>query len=129
MTSNITSNMDSEQLASDPADSELMRRIDDSLSHIWMVRTFLKHSDEAAEDEELAEVHRELYDFMLALGPSIDAGDAKKYLHLARKKFSKLKRIAEHFAEIQPDVSGHMNFKMASKSLGIAVAQIELLLK
>ena len=128
LTSNITCYMDSEQLPSDPADTELMRRIDDSLSHIWMIRTFLKHSDEAAEDDELAEVHRELYDFMLALGPSIDAGDAKKYLHLARKKFSKLKRTAEHFSEIQPDVSGHMNFKMAAKSLGIAVSQIEHLL-
>lgn len=128
-TSNITSYMDSEQLAADPAEAELMRRIDDTLSHVWMVRTFLKHSDEASEDEELAEVHRELYDFMLALGPSIDAGDAKKYLHLARKKISKLKRAAEHFAEIQPDVSGHMNFKMAAKSLGIAVSQIEHLLQ
>ncbi len=128
MTSNITSYMDSEQLTVDPADTELMRRIDDALSHVWMVRAFLKHSDEAAEDEELAEVHRELYDFMLALGPSVDVGDAKKYMHLARKKFSKLKRAAEHFAEIQPEVSGHMNFKMAAKSLRIAVTQIEHLL-
>lgn len=128
MTSNITSYMDSEQLTAGLADAELMRRIDDSLSHVWMVRAFLKHSDEAAEDEELAEVHRELYDFMLALGPSVDVGDSKKYLHLARKKFSKLKRAAEHFAEIQPEVSGHMNFKMAAKSLLIAVSQIEHLL-
>ncbi|XZE20948.1 amidohydrolase [Pirellulaceae bacterium SH449] len=120
--------MDSEQPALDTFETELMLRIDEVLSHVWMVRTFLKHSDEASEDEELAEVHRELYDFMLALGPSVDSGDARKYLHLARKKFSKLRRAAEHFAEIQPEVSGHMNFKMASKSLGIAVARIGQLL-
>jgi hypothetical protein len=41
-----------------------------------MVRAFIKHSEEAAEDEELAEVHRELYDFMLALGGPLKAGDA-----------------------------------------------------
>ena len=54
-----------------------MLELDQQLSHVWMVRTFLKHSDEAAEDEELAEVHRELYDFMLALGPSIDSENAE----------------------------------------------------
>ena len=131
----MTTKMESESLTSeadrpapDPADTELMKRIDDCLSHVWMVRTFLKHSDEAADDEELAEVHRELYDYMLALGPSIDAGDAKKYLHLARKKFSKLRRISEQFSEIQPEISGHMNFKMAAKSLRIVVSQLEQLL-
>jgi cob(I)alamin adenosyltransferase len=128
MLSNITTKMDSERPVATDFETELMRQIDEVLSHVWMVRTFLKHSDEAAEDEELAEVHRELYDFMLALGPSVDSGDAKKYLHLARKKFSKLRRAAEHFAEIQPEVSGHMNFKMASKSLAIAVTRIGQLL-
>ena len=78
-----------------------MLDLDQQLSHVWMVRTFLKHSDEAAEDEELAEVHRELYDFMLALGPSIDSGDHENYLKLANKKFSKLKNALQLFAQIQ----------------------------
>jgi len=38
--------------------SELMKLIDTQLAHVWMVRAFLKHSEEAAEDDELAEVHR-----------------------------------------------------------------------
>lgn len=108
--------------------SALVQMIDDQLSHIWMVRTFLKHSDESAEDEELAEVHRTLYDYMLALGPAYEAGDHIKYLKLAHKKFGKLRKIAELFAEIQPEVSGHMNFKMASKSLAMAVNRIAALL-
>ena len=41
-------------------EAELMRQLDIQLSHVWMVRTFLKHSDEAEEDEELALVHRRL---------------------------------------------------------------------
>lgn len=105
-----------------------MSDLDQQLSHVWMVRTFLKHSDEAAEDEELAEVHRDLYDFMLALGPSLDNGDHENYLKLANKKFSKLKNALRLFAEIQPEISGHMNFKMALKSLTLAVKRIAKIL-
>ena len=108
--------------------SELMRAIDDQLSHIWMVRAFLKHSEEATDDQELASVHRDLYDFMLALGPSLEAGDAHRYLKLASKKFGRLRRAVELFHEIQPEVSGHTNFVMANHSLRIALRQIGLIL-
>lgn len=104
--------------------AELMLRIDEQLSHVWMVRTFLKHSDEVADDEELASVHRELYDYMLALGPAIETGDTDKYLKLAKKKFAKLRKACELFTEIQPEVSGHMNFKMAATSLRLSVGII-----
>ena len=107
---------------------EQMQRIDTLLSHVWMVRTFLKHSDEAAEDDELAEVHRELYDFMLALGAPLNAGDATEYLRLAKKKLAKLRRATELFLEIQPEVSGHTNFQMAAVSLRTAVNEIGSLL-
>jgi len=93
-----------------------------------MVRAFLKHSDEAVDDEELAEVHRDLYDFMLAVGPAIEADDPAQYLHLANKKFSKLRKAAKLFAEIQPEVSGHTNFRMAAKSLTAAVQVISEIL-
>lgn len=108
--------------------AELMNRIDSQIAHVWMVRAFLKHCDEATDDEELASVHRGLYDFMLALGPSLDSQDADGYLKLARKKLGKLKRATELFIEIQPEVSGHTNFKMAAKSLQLAVAEIEQLI-
>lgn len=116
-------------IAADADSVQLMHEVDSWLSHIWMVRTFLKHSDEAAEDEELAEVHRGLYDFMLALGPSLDSGDAVRYLRIARKKLPKLCATAELFRELQPEVSGHMNFKMANRSLSISVSRISQLLK
>jgi hypothetical protein len=107
----------------------MMLEIDNWISHVWMVRTFLKHSDEATDDEELAEVHRGLYDFMLALGPSLDSGDAQRYLKIARKKIGKLRAATADFVELQPEVSGHMNFKMAAKSLSLAVKQIDRLLQ
>jgi hypothetical protein len=105
-----------------------MHAIDTQLAHVWMVRAFLKHSEEAAEDDELAEVHRELYDYMLAVGGPFKEGNAEEYLKLAKKKLSKLKRATELFLNIQPEVSQHTNFFMASASLKAAVAQIEQLL-
>jgi len=109
--------------------SELMQLIDTQLAHVWMVRSFLKHSEEAAEDDELAEVHRELYDYMLALGGPLKEGDAEEYLKLAHKKFAKLRRATEQFVRIQPEVSQHTNFIMAAASLAAAVAEVGRLLE
>jgi cob(I)alamin adenosyltransferase len=108
--------------------TDLMLAIDTQLAHVWMVRAFLKHSDEAAEDEELAEVHRELYDYMLALGGPLKEQNEVEYLRLARKKYGKLKRVTEKFAEIQPEISQHTNFQMAVASLKAAVAEVGRLL-
>jgi len=109
-----------------PAD--LMQAIDAQLAHVWMVRAFIKHSDEATDDEELAAVHRELYDYMLALGGPLKEGNAEEYLRLASKKFGKLKKATELFERIQPEVSQHTNFIMAVASLKVAVAEVERLL-
>ena len=101
-----------------------MRRIDTLLSHVWMVRAFLKHSDEAIEDEELQEIHRALYDYHLAVGAVWREQDAAAYLKLAHKKFAKLRAASDKFAEIQPEVSTHTNFQMAAQSLTAAVREI-----
>lgn len=105
-----------------------MKRIDELCSHVWVVRTFLKHSEEAEEDEELCEVHRDLYDFMLALGPAIQEQDVSKYLKMAKKKLKRLKRASKLFEEIQPEISEHMNFQMSRQSLTVAVQEIETVL-
>lgn len=103
---------------------DAMRRIDALLSHVWMVRAFLKHSDEAADDEELQEIHRELYDYMLALGGAWKDQDAAAYLKQAHKKYRKLTAAADTFGQIQPEVSSHTNFQMAAQSLAVAVREI-----
>lgn len=119
-----------ESVNSDVEESALLvAEIDTLVSHVWMVRAFLKHCDEAIDDEDLQEVHRGLYDFMLALGPALDAGDNAQYLKQAKRKLRKLRKATELFVEIQPEVSSHTNFQMAARSLKTAVAQIEALVK
>lgn len=101
-----------------------MHQLDRLLSHVWMVRTFLKHCDEVEEDEELAEIPRELYDFALALGGPLERGDAAEYLRLAKKKFYRVQRAAEKFAALQPEISSHTNFRMAVQSLTAATEEM-----
>ena len=119
-----------DRLMSEPlSDRERVQEIDRLLSHVWMVRTFLKHSEEAEEDDELREVHRTLYDYMLALGGPLKDGDDAKYLKQAKKKLKKLQNATELFEEIQPEISSHTNFQMAAASLKLAVAQVAVLVK
>ncbi len=105
--------------------TETMHRIDALVSHVWMVRTFLKHCEELDEDDDLREVHRGCYDFPLALGAAWKEKDALAYLKQAKKKIGKLRQATNLFAEIQPEVSTHTNFYMAVQSLETAVAAIE----
>lgn len=119
--------MDS-QASNDPA-MERVHAIDQQLTHVWMVRTFLKHADEAEDDEDLRDVVRDLYDFILAVGPIDDVEDTSVYMKMAKKKLRRLKRATELYEEIQPEVSGHTNFVMAARSLRKAVDQIELLVQ
>ena len=107
---------------------DAMHRLDALLTHVWMVRTFIKHSEELEDDPELGDVQRTLYDYMLALGTAWKAQDSEAYLKQARKKFGKLQRATVQFAEIQPEVSTHTNFQMAVASLQQAVKEIEAVL-
>lgn len=122
---------DSPSLPDDPEDSAIAGQVvqlDLLLSHVWMVRAFIKHSEEAEEDDELNEVQRSLYDYMLALGPPLRAGDHAKYLKLAKKKLKKLVAATELFVEIQPEISSHTNFQMAAVSLKESVRQVQAII-
>lgn len=105
-----------------------MHRLDAVLTHVWMVRTFIKHSEEAEEDEELRDVQRTLYDYLLSLGTAWKEQDAEAYLRQAKKKLSKLRAATADFVEIQPEISTHMNFQMAVRSLQTAVAEVTALM-
>lgn len=107
------------------SNNERMQRLDALVSHVWMVRTFIKHSEEFEEDDDLRDVQRGLYDFALALGTAWKEQDAEAYLKQAKKKIKKLRAATDLFADVQPEVSTHMNYQMAVRSLETAVTAIE----
>ena len=119
----------------DPTDEQISQSrrsviaIDRQVAHLWMVRTFLKHADESEDDEELRSVVRDVYDFILAVGPLDAVEDDAVYLKMAKKKLSKLRKATELYEEIQPEVSGHTNFDMAAKSLRYALNEITEIVK
>ncbi len=108
--------------AADPMDR--VRAIDTEVAHIWMIRAFLKHADESEDDEDLRGIVRDLYDFILAVGPLDEVDDPAVYLKMAKKKLTKLRKATELYEEIQPEVSGHTNFAMAARSLRTAVDRV-----
>lgn len=103
---------------------ERVRAIDAQVTHVWMVRTFLKHCDEAEDDDDLREIVRDLYDFILAVGTIDDSVEPAAYLKMAKKKLRRLVGATDLYEQIQPEVSGHTNFVMAARSLRLAVDQI-----
>lgn len=127
--SDSTTMNDASSDASSDAFSTTVEAIDDQLAHLWMVRTFIKHSDEAQDDEDLRDIARDLYDYILAVAPAKLAEDNEAYLKMAKKKFSKLRKAVELFADIQAEVSSHTNFEMANKSLQLVLRQIDSLLQ
>src|ERR1700677_182736 len=102
-----------------------MERINLILAHAWMVRQFLKHAEEIQEDEEMLEVHRMVFDYLRAVEPSYQRKDPAEYLHRARGKLAKLRRVADYFAAEYKRVSDHTNFQMAATSLSFCVQQID----
>jgi hypothetical protein len=104
---------------------EAVGRLQGVLAHLWMVRTFLKHADEIQDDEVLLDVPRIVFDYVRATEPAAQRGDAREFLHRARGKLAKLRRVAELFAAEHRRVSDHTNFEMASQSLTACVRQID----
>ena len=93
------------------------------LAHAWMVRTFVKHSDEVEEFPELMNVVRTVFDISRALETKID--DPPGYLHMLRKKIGKLRKAAEQFRRDAPLASTHTNFQQAVISIDACVESLE----
>jgi hypothetical protein len=105
--------------------AEAVERLNPILAHAWMVRNFLKHAEEAENDEEILDVHRTIFDFIRAVEPSRERGDHAEYLRRLKNKLPKLRKAAEFFAQEFRRVSTHTNFEMAAMSLTGVVRAIE----
>jgi hypothetical protein len=106
--------------------SDIVARCEQVMAHAWMVRTFVKHSDEAEEFPELMNLARTVFDTARALETRLD--DPAGYLRMLRKKIGKLGRAADAFRVEAPEASGHMNFRQAVISMDACVAQLRELL-
>lgn len=107
---------------------EAVPKLEGVLAHAWMVRTFLKHADEAQEDADVLDVHRTIFDVCRAVEPARERGDAKEYVQRLRGKLSKLRRASAWFAENYKRVTDHTNWQMASLSLATCVVRLEEIL-
>ena len=101
---------------------DVVARCEQVMSHAWMVRTFVKHSEEAEEYPELMLLARTVFDTARALETRLD--DPAKYLHMLRKKLGRLARAADRFRADAAEISTHMNFRQAVASIDACVAEL-----
>lgn len=88
-----------------------------------MVRTFVKHSDEAEDFPEIMVIARVVFDACMALESRTD--DPAAYFKMLSKKIGKLKKGVAEFAEEAPKASLHTNFEQAVLSVRVAVDELD----
>ncbi len=106
--------------------AEIVDRCQIVLAHAWMVRTFVKHSEEAEDFPDLMGVVRAVFDTARALETRV--GDPRGYLRMLSKKIGKLRRAAEEFRGYAAEASTHTNFEQAVISIDACVEEFEQLL-
>ena len=105
---------------------EVVQKCDEVMAHAWMVRTFVKHCEEAEDSPELLELPRMVFDVTRALETRVN--DPVAYIKMLGKKIAKLRAATVQFAADAPKISMHTNFLMAARSMTICVTQLESLL-
>jgi hypothetical protein len=90
----------------------LVTRSQKIMAHAWMIRTFIKHSDEVEDFPELNEMARTIFDAFRAVETQVD--DPISYFRTIRKKIGKLKSAAEQFEKDAWHASTHTNFQQAA---------------
>jgi hypothetical protein len=106
---------------------QLVVRAQQVMAHAWMVRTFIKHSEEALEFPELMGIVRAVFDTACALETRIE--DPAGYFKMLAKKIGKLRKASEQFAIDAPQASAHTNFQQAVISMNACIDELEQLLQ
>ena len=114
-----------EMALSDLTPQELVNRCQTVMAHAWMVRTFIKHSDEVEDFPELMGIVRAVFDTARAL--ETREGDPAGYFHMLGKKLGKLRKAAEQFRIDAETASTHTNFKQAVISMDACVEELQSL--
>jgi hypothetical protein len=106
---------------------DVVGRCQQVLAHAWMVRTFIKHSEEVEDFPELAGIVRAVFDTSRALETRVD--DPPGYVNMLRKKLGKLRAAAAQFRSDAPRASAHTNFQQAVISMDACVEELADLLE
>lgn len=106
---------------------EVVHRCQQVMANAWMVRTFIKHSEEVEDFPELMGIVRAVFDTSRALETRID--DPTGYLHMLKKKIGKLRTAARQFEEDAAVASTHTNFQQAVIGMHFCNQQLEELLE
>lgn len=101
----------------------LVDRCQKTMAHAWMVRTFVKHSDEVEDYPEINEMARTIFDTFRALETQVD--DPASYFKVLRKKLGKLQSAAMQFEKDAWHASTHTNFQQAVISAKYVGEQLE----
>jgi hypothetical protein len=104
---------------------DIVRRCQVVMAHAWMVRTFVKHSEEVEEFPELMGIARVVFDTSRALEAKLEEPPA--YLRMLRKKIGKLRSATEQFRRDAETSSTHTNFRQAVISMEGVIAELESL--
>jgi len=107
--------------------TQTVTRCQQVLAHAWMVRTFIKHSEEVEDFPELMDLPRTIFDMARALETRVN--DPAAYLHMLRKKIGRLKSAAERFRQDAAEASTHTNFRQATISIDACVEQLNHILE
>jgi hypothetical protein len=111
---------------SEPKPQDIVDECQKQLAHAWVVRAFVRHSDEAEDFPEITEIGRAVFDLTRALESRVS--DPAGYFCMLRKKLGKFRQVSEEFANETPMISTHTNFKQAVVSIRAVVERLEQLL-
>lgn len=98
-------------------------RCQEQMAHAWVVRAFLRHSDEIEDFPELTLMCRAIFDISRALETRID--DPVGYFKMLNKKLRKYRLAVAEFTELVPEISTHTNFAQSAISLNAGVRDLE----
>ena len=96
------------------------------LAHAWVLRAFLRRCEEVeTQYPELLQVARAIFDVARAAESRREAAGDGEFLRVLGKKLHRLKRAAELFDQLAPEISVHTNLAMAHLSFDTLLADLE----
>lgn len=101
---------------------EYVQHCQTQMSHAWVVRAFIRHSDEFEDFPELTLICRAIFDLSRALETRLD--DPVGYFKMLNKKLGKYRVAVDEFAELVPEISTHTNFAQSVLSVQAGLRQL-----